>query len=112
MTGMNKASGAPVEGEAHIAQSIADILTTPVGTRVMRREYGSRLFELVDSPVSPARRLLWIAATAGAIRRWEPRVALERVSLTLSATGQVILHLVGRRADLPRNPLLKISIPI
>lgn len=112
MTGMHKETGKPVSGEAHIAQSIADILTTPIGSRVMRRDYGSRLFELVDTPLSPARRLLWIAATAGAIRRWEPRVTLERVALDLSATGQVILHLVGRRADLPNNPLLKLSIPI
>lgn len=112
MTGMNRKTGAALDGEAHIAQSIADILTTPLGTRPMRRDYGSRLFELVDSPLTPASRLLWIAATAGAIRRWEPRVSLEKLSLTLSAAGQVILSLIARRTDLPGNPRVQLSIPL
>jgi len=111
MSGMNRQTGAAWADEAHIAQSIADILTTPLTTRVMRRDYGSRLFELVDAPLTPATRLLWIAATAGAIRRWEPRIALERVSLALSATGQIILTLIGRRTDLPLNNRLQLSIP-
>lgn len=112
MSGMSKATGKSIGGDAHIAQSIADILTTPIGSRVMRREYGSRLFELIDAPVTPGSRLLWIAATAGAIRRWEPRVSLEKISLTLSETGGVILSLIGRRTDLPTNPALQLSIPI
>lgn len=112
MTGMNKSTGKPIRDEAHIVQSIADILTTPIGTRVMRREYGSRLYELIDAPLTPGSRLLWIAAVAGAIRRWEPRVSLEKVSLTLSATGGVILSLIGRRTDLPANPALQLSIPL
>jgi hypothetical protein len=37
-----------LEGIDHLKQSIIDILTTPIGSRVMRRDYGSRLFELVD----------------------------------------------------------------
>jgi uncharacterized protein len=112
MTGMNKATGKPIEGEAHIVQSIADILTTPLGSCVMRRDYGSRLFELIDKPLTPGSHLLWIAATAGAIRKWEPRVSLEKVSLTLSAAGKTMLTLIARRTDLPTNPLLTLTIPI
>ena len=47
MIGMARTSGAILTGDAHLAQSVADILTTPIGSRVMRREYGSLLFELV-----------------------------------------------------------------
>ena len=112
MSGMNKATGKAIADEAHIAQSIADILTTPIGSRVMRRDYGSRLFELVDAPLTQANHLLWIAATAGAIRKWEPRVSLEKVSLTLSEAGQVILSLIGIRTDLPANTRLQLSIPL
>lgn len=112
MTGMHKATGKTLSGEAHIAQSIADILTTPIGTRTMRRDYGSRLFELVDTPLTAGSRLLWIAATAGAIRKWEPRVALEKVTLSVSAAGQTVLTLIARRTDLPAKPLLTLSIPI
>jgi phage baseplate assembly protein W len=33
-----------------LRQSIADILSTPVGSRVMRRAHGSRLHELAHLP--------------------------------------------------------------
>ena len=41
MPGMNNLSGKPVADIAHLSQSIADILTTPLGTRLERRTYGS-----------------------------------------------------------------------
>ncbi len=31
-----------------VEDSIRDILSTPIGSRVMLPEYGSRLFELID----------------------------------------------------------------
>ena len=34
-----------------IEESIKDILLTPLGSRVMLPEYGSRLFELIDRRV-------------------------------------------------------------
>ena len=45
---MNRETGAAISTVEHIGQSIRDILTTRLGTRVMRREYGSLLPELVD----------------------------------------------------------------
>lgn len=113
MTGLNKVTGKPLGGEDHIAQSIADILTTPIGSRVMRRDYGSRLPELVDAPMTGATHLLLIAASAGAIRRWEPRVQLTRVSLSdQSAGGRPTLTIMARRTDLPGNPPLSLSVPL
>lgn len=35
---------------AHIRQLMSDILQTPVGYRVIRREYGSLIFKLIDRP--------------------------------------------------------------
>ena len=113
MIGMDRNTGKQLDGEAHIAQSITDILTTPIGTRVMREDYGSRLFELVDAPLTGGGRLLWLAATAGAIRRWEPRVLLKRVSVSADgAAGGVRLTLDGHRTDLPANSRLQITIPL
>ncbi len=51
--GMNAATGRNLTGLDHLHQSIADILSTPIGTRVMRRDYGSRLPELIDAPMTP-----------------------------------------------------------
>lgn len=77
-------------------QSIRDILATPLGTRVMRRDYGSRLFELVDAPLNRRTILEIIAATAEAIARWEPRFELTKVNVdSLTSDGHVQLTVTG-----------------
>ncbi|ELY5272404.1 baseplate assembly protein, partial [Yersinia enterocolitica] len=48
--GMSRNAGQTITDADHISQSIADILITPVGSRVMRRAYGSLLSELIDQP--------------------------------------------------------------
>lgn len=91
--GMNRETGRSIDDIEHIRQSIADILTTPVGTRVMRREYGSQLFDLIDQPQNPANNLRLMAATVMAIMRWEPRVQVREIQISHSGTGvSVLLH--------------------
>lgn len=89
---------------AHIQQSIADIITTPVGTRVMRRDYGSVLPELIDQPLNEKTILRLYAATAIAIMRWEPRFSLTAVQLTISATN-VTLQITGALYSAIHTPL-------
>lgn len=102
MTGMNRTTGKPFTGLAFILQSIHDILTTPVGTRPMRRDYGSYLHRTIDMPATAATRLLASSFTASAIARWEKRVKLTRVSVTKpDATGKGTVSLEGYRIDLP-----------
>ncbi|HCF6085938.1 TPA: phage baseplate protein, partial [Pseudomonas aeruginosa] len=38
MIGLDRRTGQPLSGVAHLKQSIEDILTTPLGTRRMRPE--------------------------------------------------------------------------
>ncbi|MNP17787.1 Lysozyme [compost metagenome] len=63
---MNRETGRPIALLDHIRQSVADILTTRIGTRVMRREYGSQLPDLIDQPFNAATRLLAYAAITSA----------------------------------------------
>ncbi len=42
-TGMSRETGVTLVELEHIRQSVRDILTTPLGSRVMRRNYGSLL---------------------------------------------------------------------
>jgi len=114
MKGMHRSSGAAVDGTAHLAQSIGDILSTPIGSRVMRRDYGSLLPELVDAAANPSGRLAVFAATAIALRRWEPRLKLTKVGLELGdAPGRFTLQLEGIRADLPAAGALEsLSVPL
>tara|TARA_B100001564_G_C20655965_1_gene679194 strand:- start:2248 stop:2586 length:339 start_codon:yes stop_codon:yes gene_type:complete len=96
MYGMNKTTGKPLEGLDHLKQSIIDILTTPVGSRVMRREYGSKLFELVDTPTTEDFAIQLYAATAEALQEWEHRFRLENVKIeSISDNGKVTLSLRG-----------------
>ena len=79
MRGTNARTGKVLSGLAHLRQSIRDILTTPLGSRVMRRNYGSRLFDLVDNPLNEQTLVELFAATAEALIRWEPRLQVTRV---------------------------------
>jgi phage baseplate assembly protein W len=61
----------------------------------MRRDYGSRLFQLVDAPINRATLLDIYASTAEAVDRWEPRYRLESVKAASAAPGRIELELVG-----------------
>ncbi|MGH6102770.1 GPW/gp25 family protein, partial [Citrobacter portucalensis] len=71
MNGVNNRTGKRLSGVAHLRQSVSDILTTPIGSRVLVRDYGSDLFSLVDNPRDDLTRLQIIAASATALARWE-----------------------------------------
>lgn len=96
MRGMNRETGTPLSGIEHLKQSIIDILTTPVGSRVMRRDYGSHLFSHLDHPMNDETRLDMIADTFDALRQWEPRIAVERVNVAASEAGKISLSLIGQ----------------
>ncbi|WP_264329176.1 GPW/gp25 family protein [Wolbachia endosymbiont (group A) of Andrena hattorfiana] len=95
MRGMNASTGKELEGIEHLKQSIIDILTTPIGSRIMRRNYGSRLFELVDKPINRDLTLEIYAATAEALGKWEKRFKLEKVKITEVKEGKVTIALEG-----------------
>ncbi|MFC4593751.1 GPW/gp25 family protein [Sphingobium tyrosinilyticum] len=100
MAGMSRLSGAPLDGFEHIKQSVADILGTPLGTRVGRRDYGSLLPDLIDQPMTPANILRVYAATAVAISRFEDRIRLRRISLSAGErAGSAIITLDAERTD-------------
>lgn len=96
MYGISATTGRKLGGVDHLRQSIRDILTTPIGSRVMRRDYGSRLFELIDTPYSSATKLAIIAATAEALMTWEPRIEIEDITLHSYTPGHIIIDLRGR----------------
>ena len=113
MIGVDAHTGKALEGDAHLAQSIGDILSTPLGTRIMRRDYGSILPELVDRPGNDRTRLEIYAATAVALRRWEQRLRLTQVGADFSADGRTVISLEGYRTDVPGpNSFTRLTIPL
>ncbi|CAG9297581.1 GPW/gp25 family protein [Celerinatantimonas diazotrophica] len=96
MQGMNRYTGKTLSGIDHLKQSIMDILTTPVGSRVMRRTYGSNLYAHVDAPMNMATRLDIFTDTVDALSNWEPRIAVEKIEVTSASRGQFVLSITGK----------------
>lgn len=95
MTGLSRLNARAIDPDRHLAQSIVDILTTPRGSRVMRRDYGSDLPELIDAPLNGETVVDVFAATAEALDAWEPRLRLRRVEIGAAAAGTMSLVLTG-----------------
>ena len=92
---MSRTTGKYLDDLEHLKQSIVDILTTPIGSRVMRREYGSNLFYLVDRPINREFLQQIYAAVAEALERWEPRLNLKKVTVDEVRDGRITLSLSG-----------------
>lgn len=65
-----------VTGTTDIEQSIAIILGTMPGERVMRPEFGCRAWELVFAPNDAATHSLITYYVEEALKFWEPRIEL------------------------------------
>lgn len=114
--GMHRATGRAIGLADHIAQSVADIVTTPLGSRVMRRDYGCLLPLLLDQPDNAATQIRLHAAVAGALLRWEPRVRLTAIALHRQPDrpGYAELQLRGQllAAPLSAPQPLSLAVPI
>ncbi len=108
--GLARDSGRSVEDLAHIQQSVSDILRTPVGSRVMRRDYGSLLSELTDRPQNAALRLQIMAACYSAILKWEPRVSLTGITFETTFDGKMVVDITGTRKD--TSAAISLTLPV
>ena len=95
MNGMHQDTGKILTGVEYLRQSIWRVLSTPLGERIMRPDFGSRLPELVDSPFNPSNRLAMEAATSDALARWEPTFELDEVEIEMYEVGVVLINLKG-----------------
>lgn len=115
MRGTNALTGRPLTGDDHLRQSIADVLMTPLGSRVMRRDYGSLLPELLDQPWGGVTLLRLYAAAAMALMRWEPRIGVRKVTVTADTQtpGAFVMDIEGDRVDeLGRTSLARFTLPL
>lgn len=78
---MSRHTGRRLGAIAHLQQSVADILTTPIGSRVMRRDYGSLVPALIDQPDNLATQTRVMSAIVSALMRWEPRLQVDKVAM-------------------------------
>ncbi len=76
-----------------IAQAIWIILSTPIGQRVMRPTFGSRLSELIFAPSNPETFGLAELYVKEALEFWEPRIQLLEVHASLDPEQQNVLSI-------------------
>lgn len=113
MIGMNNTTGRAIGDLGHIWQSVRDILTTPIGSRVMRRDYGSLIPELIDQPMNPVTQLRLMSASVSALVRWEPRIRIASVRFSVGTDGSAVLDIEGDRIDGPRREALgTLTVPL
>ncbi|MBD3842683.1 MAG: GPW/gp25 family protein [Campylobacterales bacterium] len=77
-------------GISTITESVIRILKTPLGSRVMRPEYGSKLYELRDRKFDDDFRLKATRYTFEAIALNEPRVKVKKVDFKVKAVTGVV----------------------
>jgi phage baseplate assembly protein W len=84
---------AMVTDEREIAEAIRIILGTSVGERPMRPEFGSRIYEFVfdEADAATASRLAF--AVREALERWEPRIDLDAVDVTVDDVNRNLLYI-------------------
>lgn len=109
-SGMSRDTGGALTDLDHIRQSVRDILLTPVGSRVMRRSYGSLLSALIDQPQNEVLRLQIMSACYMAILQWEPRVRLTGISYESAFDGGMVVEITGSRTDTAQD--FSLTVPV
>jgi len=107
MQGISRVTGNPLSGDEHLQQSIADILTTPIGSRVMRREYGFD-FSVIASPQSQSTIMKLYVSVVRSLLKWEPRITITRLQTNRDAGGKLTLDITAKK----NNRLINITSPV
>jgi phage baseplate assembly protein W len=73
-----------------INNSLFNLMTCPIGSRPFEREYGSDLIQALFEPADSQTAQFLDLTLFQAIRRWEPRIELDRArsSIRESSDGQ------------------------
>ena len=83
--GMSRYTGRSISDDGlpeHLKQSLYDLLSTLLGTRLCRRNYGSLVPALIDQPCNDFTKLKIMNASATAVIRFEPRIKIKQVQVS------------------------------
>lgn len=80
MTDIDRYSGAPIDNWSSTLQSVEIILTTRIGTRVMLREFGAGIIEMLGRKMTPNLFQAYLMLVATAIDLWEPRLVVRKIT--------------------------------
>lgn len=81
------------EGAADLDRSIRIVLATAPGERVMRPQFGCRIWEMLFEPVTPNLLGLMTQAVHEALAQWEPRVDVDEVTVVPDPVDQTLVRI-------------------
>lgn len=84
------------DGPADVERSMRIVLSTAPGERVMRPQFGCRVWELMFEPVNSNTRGLMAEAVRDALAQWEPRITVEDVEVVPDEADASLVRIVVR----------------
>ncbi len=90
---ISRQTGLTISEIESIEQSIGDIVTTPLGSRPMRRDYGSIVPDLIDQPMNDVLILKMYSAIYTPVSRWETRINIASINITHIGSEYMTLDL-------------------
>lgn len=100
-----------VEREREIEESVRLILGTAPGERPMRPEFGCRIHDEVFAGADPATAGRVASDVREALRRWEPRIVVHDVTVTLDADDPAVLYIDVRYSIRSTNDRRNLVFP-
>ena len=86
------------DGAPDLDRSIQIVLMTAPGERLMRPQFGCRIWDLLFEPVTPNLLGLIAAAVRDALAQWEPRIEVEDVTPIADADDSALVRVgIGYR---------------
>lgn len=89
---MNAKTGKWMSLHDHIVQCVIAILSTLIGTRLLRRQFGSFMPEFIDSATSELKLAQLRASIVLALVKWEKRLIIKRVNFEVTE-GRVFIKI-------------------
>lgn len=103
MAGIDRRTGKVISNYDHALQSVEVILSTRIGSRVMRRQFGGGVAEILGCAVTPPLFALFQQLVGTAIDIWEPRFRVRKIT-PLGTVEQIRAGQVGMRFDVDYRP--------
>lgn len=79
-TGIDPETGVMLVGWNHVTRCVRRIYATRIGSRVMRRQFGGGVAELIGRRMDPRVIALFRLLVVLSLERWEPRVKVRSIA--------------------------------
>lgn len=103
MAGIDRHTGKVIDNLVSAYQGVEVALSTRIGSRTMRREFGGGVVELLGRAVTPHLFAAWQQLVGTAIDLWEPRFRVRR-PLVKGSVEQIRLGQVGLTIEADYRP--------